>query len=125
MDYFQYKKNELFVENVSLTEIAKKFKTPLYIYSKATLVRHINAIKSVFKNTKTTICFAYKSNSNKHLLTILKEKGLGADCVSLGELLLARKVGVNPRKIVFNGNGKTDEEIKLAIKMNIKLCGFN
>jgi len=125
MDYFQYKQNELFAEKVPLTEIAKKFKTPVYVYSKTTLLRHINAVKSVLKNTKTTICFAYKSNSNKHLLKIMKEKGLGADCVSLGELLLAKKIGVNPKKIVLNGNGKTDEEIKLAIKMNIKLINVD
>ncbi|MBU4133946.1 diaminopimelate decarboxylase [bacterium] len=101
--------------------LAEKYGTPLYVYSKKTLLRHLGEIKRAFRPTGALICFAYKANNNIELLKLMNKEGIGADCVSLGELLLARKTGVPAHKIVMNGNGKTNEEIKLAVKMKIKM----
>ncbi|MEA2081217.1 MAG: diaminopimelate decarboxylase [Elusimicrobiota bacterium] len=121
MDYFNYEGRELFVEKTQLCSLAEKYGTPLYVYSRKTLLRHIREMKRAFRTTGALICFAYKANNNGELLKLINKEGIGADCVSLGELLLARKTGVSPDKIVMNGNGKTDEEIKLAVKMKIKM----
>ena len=125
MDYFNYKSGELFAEGVPLTFLAGKYGTPLYVYSQKTLKRHINAVKEVFKGSKTLICFACKANDNSEILGIIKSGGLGADCVSGGELALARRVGIPPAKIVFNGNGKTEDEIILALKMGVKMINID
>ena len=119
MDYFQYKDGKLFAEEVSLRSLALKFGTPLYIYSKKTILRHLRAFKKSFAAARPLICFAYKANYNREILKIAKREGFGADCVSMGELMLARKIGVSPSKIIFNGNGKTEEEIKAALEMRI------
>ena len=121
MDYFNYRNNELFAEDVALTEILKKVKTPFYVYSKKTLLRHFNQIKEAFKELNPLICFAVKSNSNIDILKILKEEGAGFDIVSGGELYLLKKIKALPDKIVFAGVGKSEEEIKDAIKYGILL----
>ena len=121
MDYFEYSGGELFAERIPLSALAEKYGTPLYVYSKKTLLRHISEVKRAFRSSGALICFAYKANNNSALLALMNKEGIGADCVSLGELLLARKLAVPADKIVFNGNGKTDEEIKLALKMNIRM----
>ncbi|PKM99882.1 MAG: diaminopimelate decarboxylase [Elusimicrobia bacterium HGW-Elusimicrobia-2] len=121
MDYFKYKGSELFAEEIPLSVLAEKYGTPLYVYSKKTLLRHIGEVKRVFRSSGALICFAYKANNNSALLKLMNQEGVGADCVSLGELLLARKAGVPKDRIILNGNGKTDEEIKLALKMNIRM----
>ncbi len=121
MDYFNYEGCELFAEKIPMSFLAEKYGTPLYVYSKKTLLRHMREVKRAFRSSGALICFAYKANNNGALLKLMNKEGIGADCVSLGELLLARKTGVPARKIVMNGNGKTDEEIKLAVKMKIKM----
>jgi len=121
MDFFNYVNGELFAENVPLRTVVDRFGTPLYVYSKNTLVKHLRAFKSVLKGSNALVCFAYKANYNREVLKIVKDAGFGADCVSGGELLMAKKLGVPGRHIVFNGNGKTEEEIKLALGMKIKM----
>jgi len=119
MDYFNYAGNELCAEKIPLSFLAEKYGTPLYVYSKKTLLRHVREMKRVFRPARALICFAYKANNNGVLLKLMQGEGIG------GELLLARKVAVPANKIVMNGNGKTDKEIKLAVKMKIKMINVD
>ena len=121
MNYIRLRKNSLCVENISALNLAKKYKTPFYCYSLSQLKDNFNRFNNTFKTIKPIICFSVKSNSNLTLLRELKKIGSGADVVSLGELLKAIKAGMNPKKIVFSGVGKTEEEIRTAIKKRILL----
>jgi len=121
MNYIRLRKNNLCVENISAHKLAKKYRTPFYCYSLSQLKSNFYNFKNVFKATKPVICFSVKSNSNLTLLKELKKIGSGADVVSIGELLKATKAGINPKKIVFSGIGKTEEEIKMAIKKRVLL----
>ena len=117
----KYKNNKLFIENVSVAQIAKKHGTPAYCYSFNQLKNNINIFKKNFKSFLPLICFAIKSNTNLGLIREIKKFGLGADVVSMGELMLAIKAGISPNKIVFSGVGKTSDEIKFAIDKKILL----
>jgi len=121
MNYIRLRKNNLCVENISALNLAKKYKTPFYCYSLSQLKNNFVNFKIAFKNTKPIICFSVKSNSNLILLKELKKMGAGADVVSAGELLKALKAKINVKKIVFSGIGKTEEEIRIAIKKGILL----
>ena len=116
MNFIRLRSNSLCIENISALKLAKKYQTPFYCYSLAQLRNNFLRFNNIFKNIKTFICFALKSNSNLTLLRELRKIGSGADVVSIGELLKAIKAGINPKKIVFSGVGKTKEEIKKAIK---------
>ncbi len=119
MHHFQYRKNELYCEAAKISDIAARFGTPLYIYSRRTLVEHYRKIKQAFRSINPLICFSVKANSNLGLLKILAEQGAGMDIVSGGELYRALKVGVSPKKIVYAGVGKREEEIAAAISAGI------
>ena len=121
MNYIQLRKKNLCVENIPALKLVKKYKTPFYCYSIAQLKNNYNNLKNSFKTVKPIICFSVKSNSNLFLLKELKKIGSGADVVSIGELLKATKAGINPKKIVFSGIGKTEEEIRIAVKKGILL----
>ena len=121
MNFIRLRKNNLCVENISALKLATKYKTPFYCYSLSQLKDNFNRFNNTFKTIKPIICFSVKSNSNLTLLRELKKIGSGADVVSLGELLKAIKAGMNPKKIVFSGVGKTEEEIRAAIKKRILL----
>jgi len=121
MNYIRLRKNNLCVENIEALSLTKKYKTPFYCYSLSQLKDNFNSFNNTFKTIKPIICFSVKSNANLTLLRELKKIGSGADVVSLGELLKAIKVGMNPKKIVFSGVGKTEEEIRTAIKKRILL----
>ncbi len=121
MSYIRYKNNKLFIENVSVNQLASKLKTPFYLYSEGNIVENYNSFSNSFKKSKPLVCFSVKANSNIQILKILKKLGSGADVVSGGELLKAIKSGIKPNKIVFSGVGKTEEEIRLAIRKNILL----
>ena len=116
-----YKKNKLTIDRLDIGNIAKKFKTPIYCYSLKTIETNIQNIKSHFKSISPLICYAVKANSNLGILKEIKKNNLGADVVSLGELMKALKAGISPKKIVFSGVGKTYEEIEYAINRNILL----
>ena len=116
-----FKKNKLYIENIEAKNIAKKFGTPSYCYSFNKLKNNIQNFKKNFKSINPLICFSVKSNSNLQILKEIKRFGIGADVVSKGELLIALKAGINPKKIVFSGIGKTFDEIKFAIEKNILL----
>ena len=121
MSYIGYKNNNLFVENVSVRKLASKFNTPFYLYSESNIIKNYKSFSSNFRKSNPLICFSVKANSNIQILKVLKKMGSGADVVSGGELLKVIKSGIKPNKIVFSGVGKTEEEIRLAIKKNILL----
>jgi len=117
----KYIKSNFFVEKVNLQKLVKKFDTPLYCYSYKKLKNNINNFKSHFSKLNPLICFAIKSNSNLNIIKEIKKLGLGADVVSMGELIQALKAGINPKKIVFSGVGKTYSELKYAVEKRILL----
>lgn len=119
MHDFKYKADKLYCENVLVEEIVSKVGTPCYIYSKKTLLDHYNKLKSAFREVKPLICFSVKANSNLAVCGVLVDAGSGLDIVSGGELYRAKKVGVDPKKIVYASVGKTAREITDAIKYGI------
>lgn len=119
MHYFKYKNGRLCAEDVPLDLLARRYKTPLYVYSKKTIERHYLTYRNAFRYIDHIICFAVKANPNIHILRLLSKFGCGADIVSGGELYLALKAGIKPEKIVYTGVGKTDYEIRYAIGENI------
>jgi len=121
MSYIRYKNNNLFVEGVSVRSLTSKLSTPFYLYSEGNIVENYKSFSSNFKKSNPLICFSVKANSNIQILKVLKKMGSGADVVSGGELLKAIKSGIKPNKIVFSGVGKSEDEIKLAIRKNILL----
>ena len=121
MNYIRFKKNNFYIENISALKLARKYDTPFYCYSLAQIKKNYASIKNNFKDVAPMVCFSVKSNSNLALLKELKKIGSGADVVSIGELLKAIRAGISPKKIVFSGIGKTEEEIKMAIKKRVLL----
>ena len=115
-------KNKIFhVENISTEKLVKKFNTPLYCYSYLKLKNNIINFKNHFSNFSPLICFSVKANSNVKIIKEIKNLDCGADVVSKGEMMKALKAGVNPKKIVFSGVGKTYSELEYAINKNILL----
>ena len=117
----RYKNNNYFIENISLDKLAIKYSTPLYCYSYNKLRSNIINFFTHFKKFSPLVCFAIKSNTNLNLIREIKNFGLGADVVSKGELMMALKAGINKKKIVFSGVGKTESELKFAIEKKILL----
>ena len=117
----KYINKKLTIEKISFQKIANKFETPCYCYSYSKLEENINNFKKNFKSFSPLICFAIKSNTNVNLIKEIKKFGLGADVVSMGELMMAIKAGINPKKIIFSGVGKTSNEISYAIDKKIFL----
>ena len=117
----KYIDNKLKIEKINVQDIAKKYGTPTYCYSYARLKKNINNFQKNFRSFSPLICFAVKSNTNVNLIREIKKFGLGADVVSKGELMMALKAGVSPKKIVFSGVGKTSEEINFAVEKKILL----
>ena len=124
MKFLKYKKNEFYVDNISADKLSKKFETPIYCYSLSQIKYNIKLFKDSFLKINPLICFSVKSNSNVKILKELKNQGCGADVVSVGELMVALKAGISPSKIVFSGVGKTENELKFAIKKNILLINI-
>ena len=118
MKDFDYRDNELCCEKVRIEDIAKKVGTPFYLYSQKRIIDNYRAFDEAFKEIDHLICYSYKANSNLSICKRLKEQDAGADVVSGGELYKALKVGVEPKRIVFSGVGKTREEIEYALKNN-------
>ena len=116
-----YKKNKLTIDGIDINLITKKFDTPIYCYSYDKLKENILYFKKQFQTIDPLICFAVKANTNISILKEIKKFNLGADVVSIGELMKALKAGIKPRKIVFSGVGKTNSEIKYAIDKKILL----
>src|SRR3989338_1666179 len=119
MHRFQYKGRELHCESAPVSKIAVSVGTPFYLCSIGTFLDHYHKLRKAFRPMNPLICFSMKANSNLTVLKALVENGSGLDIVSGGELYRAKKVGVNPQKIVFASVGKTEAEIEEAIRSNI------
>lgn len=119
MQYFKYRRNQLYCENVNLKNLALRYKTPLYVYSNRFINDRFVQIKKAFSAVNPLICYSVKANSNSSILKLLVNKGSGLDIVSGGELYRAKKIGCSPKKIVYASVGKTEQEIKDAIKYGI------
>ncbi|MGZ5076510.1 MAG: diaminopimelate decarboxylase [Methylobacter sp.] len=120
MDYFNYRNDELFAEDIAVQDIVYKYGSPCYIYSRATLERHWKAFDRAFGEQAHLICYAVKANSNIAILNLLARLGSGFDIVSLGELERVITAGGDPKKIVFSGVGKREDEILAALKTGIR-----
>ena len=119
MHEFKYKGNNLYCENLLVQDLAKKFGTPLYVYSYETLVGHFLRLKEAFSSVDPLICYSVKANSNLAVLKALVKQGAGLDIVSGGELERARLVGCPAQRIVYASVGKTDREISAALNYGI------
>ena len=120
MDYFNYRNNNLFAEDLAIQDIITQYGSPCYIYSRATLERHWNAFDHAFGDHAHLICYAVKANSNIALLNLLARLGSGFDIVSLGELQRVIAAGGEAGKVVFSGIGKREDEILAALKVGIR-----
>src|SRR5208283_1555868 len=119
MHDFRYVGNKLFCEGVAVETLARKFGTPLYVYSQRTLTEHFCRLDAALAPIDHLICFAMKANSNLSVLRALANLGSGFDIVSAGELQRVIAAGGDPRRCVFAGVGKTEEEIEFALRRNI------
>src|SRR4051812_7954289 len=115
MHDFHYVSGKLFCEGVSLESLAKKFGTPLYVYSQSTLTNHFQKLDRAMAGVDHLVCFAVKSNSNRAVLRTLADLGGGFDIVSGGELQRVIEAGGDPRKCAFAGVGKNEAEIEFAL----------
>ena len=120
MDHFQYQEHRLYAEEVPVANIAERFGTPCYVYSRATLERHWRAFDTAFGHHPHLICFAVKANSNLAVLNVLARLGSGFDIVSGGELERVLAAGGDPGKVIFSGVGKRAGEMRRALEVGIR-----
>jgi diaminopimelate decarboxylase len=121
MDHFTYRNRLLHCEDVPVPALAEKYGTPLYVYSKATLLHHLRQLQEAFAEVKPLICYSIKTNGNLHITRLMVEQGVGCDVTSGGELFRALKAGCPPEKIDFAGVGKTAAEIRMALENGVSL----
>jgi len=121
MDLFEYRDNQLYCEETSVTEIVRQVGTPAYIYSAGTFQMHYQRLAEAFAALRPTICYSVKCNSNVHVCQLLAQMGSGFDVVSGGELFRAIQAGGDPGRMVFAGVGKTDDEINQAMDVGLGL----
>lgn len=123
MDNFEYRNGRLCCEEVALTEVAARFGTPVYVYSRDAIERAYLAYAQALEGQDSLVCYAVKANSNLAVLNVLSRLGAGFDIVSVGELERVLRAGAKPERIVFSGVGKQPAEIRRALEVGI-LC-FN
>ena len=119
MDYFNYKGDSLLAEAIPVADIAQKYGTPCFIYSRATLERHYGVYQEALEGCPHLICFAVKANSNLAVINVLARLGAGFDIVSGGELERVIAAGGDTSKVIFSGLGKTEAEIERALQLGI------
>ena len=119
MHDFHYQGNRLFCEEVDVESLVNRFGTPLFVYSQRTLTGHFQTLEVAMAPLDHLICFAAKSNSNQSVLRLLAGLGSGFDIVSGGELQRIIAAGGDPRRCIFAGVGKTEEEIEFALKQDV------
>jgi diaminopimelate decarboxylase len=120
MDYFNYRDGELYAEDVPVADIADRFGTPAYVYSRATLERHYRAYDDALAGRPHLVCYAVKANSNIAVLNVLARLGAGFDIVSAGELERVIRAGGDPSKVVFSGVGKQRWEMQRALEAGVR-----
>ncbi|HEX9052127.1 MAG TPA: diaminopimelate decarboxylase [Anaeromyxobacter sp.] len=121
MNHFQRKRGVLYAEAVPLEALAERHGTPLYVYSAATLTRHWKVLRRSLAGLRHLVCYAVKANSNLAVLSLFARLGAGFDIVSGGELYRVLKAGGDPRKVVFSGVGKRDDEIAFALEAGVRV----
>ena len=121
MNHFNYRENDLYCEDVAVKTIAEEVGTPFYLYSHATLERHIRHFQNAFAAVPHVVCFSAKANSNLAVMKVFVNAGAGVDIVSGGELFRALRAGCDPGKIVYSGVGKTENEIIAALQNGIMM----
>ena len=119
MDHFVRQGAVLHAEDVALTDIAQRFGTPTYVYSQATLARHVDVLRRGIGSLPHLLCYAVKACSNIAILETLHGLGCGFDAVSVGELWRVRRAGGDMRRTIVSGVGKTDDEIAAALKAQV------
>ncbi|MDI6615488.1 MAG: diaminopimelate decarboxylase, partial [Syntrophaceae bacterium] len=119
MHYFHYVDNHLWCEDVPVSAVVEAVGTPFYLYSHRTLKRHFEVFDTALADIPHLICFSAKANSNGAILRIFVREGSGVDIVSGGELYRALEAGADPRKIVYSGVGKREDEIRYALESGI------
>jgi diaminopimelate decarboxylase len=119
VDYFNYKDNILFAEQVDCRAIVRQYGTPAYVYSRATLERHWRAFDDALAGREHLVCYAVKANSNLAVLQVLAKLGSGFDIVSGGELERVLRAGGDVNKVVFSGVGKTTADMRRALEVGI------
>ncbi len=119
MDHFHYRDGQLYAEEVPLAEIAERWGTPCYVYSRATIERHWHAFDDALGDHPHLICYAVKANSNLAILNLMARLGSGFDIVSVGELERVLLAGGDPAKVVFSGVGKRVDEMQRALDVGI------
>jgi diaminopimelate decarboxylase len=119
MKYFEYQNNDLYVEEVAVADIAAAVGTPFYCYSKAALIENYKNFSENFSDINHKICYAIKANSNLNIVKILAQLGAGTDVLSQGEIQRSLKAGIDPKKIVFAGVGKSREEMEFALRAGV------
>lgn len=120
MDYFNYKDDELYAEDLKASDLVERFGAPIYVYSKATLQRHLKAFEDALASKPHLVCYAVKANSSLALLNIIAKSGCGFDVVSKGEMMRVLHAGGNADKIIYSGVGKREDEIEFALSHKIK-----
>jgi diaminopimelate decarboxylase len=121
MDHFHYRERVLHCEDVPVRALAETYGTPLYVYSKATLLHHLTQVQKAFAAVDLLICYSLKTNGNLHICRLMQEHGSGFDVTSGGEMYRALKAGASGEKIVFAGVGKTEAEQRTALENNVFL----
>jgi diaminopimelate decarboxylase len=121
LDEFHYEGGGLCCEDVQLSEIASDAGTPTYVYSHAALERAYRELDEAFSGLDHLVCYAVKANGNLAVLRALASFGAGADIVSVGELYRAMRAGFDPKKVVFAGVGKTEDELMAGLGERILL----
>lgn len=121
MDHFSYRDRVLHCDGVAVPQLAQTYGTPLFVYSKKTLLHHLTEIQRAFAAVKPLICYSVKTNGNLAICRLMVEHGAGIDVTSGGELYRALKAGATGDKIVFAGVGKTDPEIRTALENGVFL----
>jgi diaminopimelate decarboxylase len=121
MDHFVYRDRTLFCEDVPVPELAQTYGTPLYVYSQATLLRHLNEVQTAFAPANPIIAYSVKSNANLSICKLMAEHGSGFDVTSAGELYRALRAGSKGSKIVFAGVGKSDAEMRYGLENGVFL----
>ena len=119
MEGFTHKDGRLFCEQMPVEQLARRYGTPLYVYSQKAFLSHLAEVQQAFASADPLICYSVKANSNLSILKTLAKSGAGFDIVSGGELFRVRKAGVKPAKVVYAGVGKTPAELAQAIKAGI------
>ena len=119
MDAFEYREGQLWCEGVNLDELASQVGTPAYVYSRRTFEEHYGRLAQAFAELNPLICYSIKSCGNIHICKLLAQRGAGMDVVSGGELFRAQHAGVAMNKLVYAGVGKSDAEIRQALKAEI------